>query len=178
MVKGFSALLDMRRCKDQAHSISLKISNSLNTCFVVSFQCTESSLLVFTPNSLQGVWTASAAAPRSLILTEVEGKCQWQAPVCSWHLVNAAAIAEGTSQNTISTCSRGCSLAHLPPSFKFCLPKSQTMIKENMWISYSQIENPVAICPMQNAFQSESFDFIWVFITIEMSKILMLCQCS
>ena len=107
MVKGFSALLDMRRCKDQAHSISLKISNSLNTCFVVSFQCTESSLLVFTPNSLQGVWTASAAAPRSLILTEVEGKCQWQAPVCSWHLVNAAAIAEGTSQNTISTCSRG-----------------------------------------------------------------------
>lgn len=66
------------------------------------------------------------------------------------------------------------SLTHLPSSFKFCLPKSQTMIRENMWTSYSQTEDPVAICPTQNAFQSESFDFIWVFISLEISRTLML----
>ena len=33
----------------------------------------------------RGCWRSSAAAAHDLILVELDGKCPWEVPICSWH---------------------------------------------------------------------------------------------
>ena len=82
MLKGFSASLEMRRCRDWDHAISsLKISNYLRTCST-SFPGGH-SVSLSTLNSPQGVWKVNSSGAWGSVCAEADGKCSWQVPVCS-----------------------------------------------------------------------------------------------
>ena len=70
-MKGFSASLDMRRCKDWDHkNLFLKISNHLKTC-PTRFPGAQSASLH--PDSLRGCWRSTAIAAWGSISTEADG---------------------------------------------------------------------------------------------------------
>ena len=87
-MKDFSAFLDMRRYKNCAHKIGswkyLTIWRPVLPVFPRAQECLISALHL---ELLSGsCWKSTAAAAHDLILVEVDGKCQWQVPICSWHL--------------------------------------------------------------------------------------------
>ena len=80
LMKGFSAFLEMRRCRGSWNQF-LKISNCLKTCST-SFPGGQSASLS-TLNSPQGVWKVNSYSSTST--AEVDGQwCPWQVPICSW----------------------------------------------------------------------------------------------
>ena len=82
-MKGLSAFVDMRRCKNWAHNIcSWKYLSEDLFCQFSRAQST--SFLISTLNSLQGVLKVTAAvATHDLIIVEVDGRCSWQVTICS-----------------------------------------------------------------------------------------------
>ena len=63
-----------------------EITDHLRICSVSFSQSTEyliSALLPWTRFRVH--WESAAATVHDLMLIEVDGKCPWQAPICSWH---------------------------------------------------------------------------------------------
>ena len=60
----------------------LKISNYLKTC---SASFSQSRV----PHFCSPPWKSAAAAAYDLILVEVDGKCPWRVPICSWQCLRA-----------------------------------------------------------------------------------------
>ena len=76
-MKGLSAFLDMKRCKNWAHNIS-SWKYLYEELFCQFSRAQSASFLISTLNSLWGLLkVTAAAATHDLILVEVDGKCSW-----------------------------------------------------------------------------------------------------
>ena len=61
----------------------LKISNYLKTCSPSFPGAHSSSFSTLTP--FRACWRSIATAAQDSVSSEADGKCPWQAPICSWH---------------------------------------------------------------------------------------------
>ena len=81
-------ILDIKRYKNWAHKPApeniLTIWRSVLPDFPTAW-AQSASFLISTLNSFQEVLKISSWAAHNWILVELDGKCPWQVPICSWH---------------------------------------------------------------------------------------------
>ena len=85
-LKDFSAFYIWGDTRIGLITLTPEIADYLRICSVSFSQSTEhliSALLPWTHFRVH--WKSATAKVHDLMLIEVDGKCPWQAPICSWH---------------------------------------------------------------------------------------------